>query len=601
MKGPIPQDKIEEVKNRADIVSVISEYVTLKKAGKNFLGLCPFHKEKTASFTVNSDKQIFYCFGCGEGGNVISFMMKAANLTFPEAVRALAEKTGVVIPRREMNREQKAALTKMEQIRKLNEKAAAFFVRDLFLETGSGARSYLRDRGIGDEAVRVFRIGYAPEGWRHLRDLLEREKIPLGLAEQAGLIVQKTGDAPGGYDRFRQRLIFPIEDAGGQVIAFGGRLIGSGEPKYLNSPESPLYVKGRNLYGLSKTKEEIRRSGCAILVEGYFDLISLWNAGIKNVVATLGTALTREQVRLIRRYTLQVVASFDPDEAGRKALVRCLELLLSENVEGKVLMLPEGYDPDDYVRTFGKESFLDRVNDALPMVDYYIDHFIGGNQSLQKDRDTLTAAIALLSRIEDALQRNLFVKRISETLGVDQDLLKREINLMLATGMKPAGEAIRGQNERKIDPVELFLVQLLIEHPEKIPRMVTENVMDYMEDPDLKTMGRMLVERYDIKEFSVPDATALIEGLENERIRTQLLRSLVESPPLDHSVADRVFDDTVHKVKRKWYRQQHGIIRRKLVAAQRSGDQTLCHSLILEKDKLLREERALQSGQGLNE
>jgi DNA primase len=593
LNGPIPQDKIEEIKNRADIVSVISEYVTLKKSGRDFWGLCPFHREKTPSFKVSQDKQMFYCFGCSEGGDVISFLKKVADISYIEAVRQLAQKAGVAIPRPEMTREQKETLTQTEQIRKINERAAAFFMKALLTEAGGAARTYLKSRGIGDEAVKVFRLGYAPEGWRHLRDALEREKIPLALAEQAGLIVQKTDEAGGGYDRFRGRLIFPIEDAGGQIIAFGGRVIGGGEPKYLNSPESPLYVKGRNLYGLNKTKEEIRRSGYTILVEGYFDMIALWNAGIRNVVATLGTALTREQVQLIRRYTLQVVALFDPDEAGRKALARCLELFLTENVEGKAVILPDGYDPDDYVRTFGKESLLERMAEAVPMVDYYIDHFIGGKRSLEKDREALSAAIAFLSRIEDILQRNLFIKRISETLGVDQDLLKREVNRLLATSAKTPADPIGRGNAGRIDPVELSLLQLLIEYPDKIPRMVNENTMDYMEDPDLKTLGGLLVERYDSTGLRAPDAAALIERLDNERVRTQILKKLIESPPLDQAVSDRFFYDTVHKIKQKWYRRQHGIIRRKLVSAQRLGDHALCDSLMVEKEKLLREEQAL--------
>lgn len=598
MNGPIPQDKIEEIKNRADIVSVISDYVTLKKAGRDFWGLCPFHREKTPSFKVSQERQMFYCFGCSEGGDVISFVKKVADISYIEAVRQLARKAGVALPRPEMTPEQKETLTQTEQIRKVNERAAAFFMRVLFTEAGGDARTYLKSRGIGDEAVKVFRLGYAREGWRYLRDALESEKIPLALAEQAGLIVQKT-DEGGGYDRFRGRLIFPIEDAGGQVIAFGGRVIGDGEPKYLNSPESPLYVKGRNLYGLNKTKEEIRRSGYAILVEGYFDLIALWNAGIRNVVATLGTALTREQVQLIRRYTSQVVALFDPDDAGRKALARCLELFLGENVEGKAVILPEGYDPDDYVRTFGKESLLERMAEAVSMVDYYIDTFIGGRRSLEKDREALSAAIALLSRIEDVLQRNLFVKRIAETLGVDQDLLKREVNRLLATSAKTPAEPIRGGNAGRIDPVELSLLQLLIEYPDKIPRMVNENIMDYMEDPDLKILGGLLLERYDSTGLRAPDAAALIERLDNERVRTQILKRLIETPPLDQAIAERVFSDTVHKIKRKWYRRQHGIIRRKLVAAQRLGDHALCDSLMVEKEKLLREERKLTGDQGM--
>jgi len=283
--------KIEEIKSRIDIIELASEYLTLKKAGRNFTGLCPFHQEKTPSFTVNREKQIFYCFGCGEGGNAITLLMKIANMTFPEAVKALAEKAGVVLPLRSVNKDGSQKDSLREEITNLNLRAAQQFSRNLFSPAGKVAREYLQGRGVSDETIKQFRLGLAPDTWRSLTDYIEGSGSSLKLAEQAGLIV--SGKEGSFYDRFRGRLIFPIENVFGEIVAFGGRVMEKGEPKYLNSPESPVYIKGKNLYGLNKAKEEIRKKGFALIVEGYFDLISLWNAGIGNVVATLGTALTQ--------------------------------------------------------------------------------------------------------------------------------------------------------------------------------------------------------------------------------------------------------------------------------------------------------------------
>jgi DNA primase len=286
--------KIEEIKSRVDIVELVSEYVTLKKAGRNYSGLCPFHQEKTGSFTVNREKQIFYCFGCGQGGNAITFLMKIANKTFPEAIKDLAEKTGVVLPTRLTSSEDRKNDTIRECIASLNLGAAQQFARNLYSPAGKVARDYLQNRGITEETVKQFRLGYVPDTWRSLTDYIEGGGTSLKLAEQGGLII--AGKEGSYYDRFRGRLMFPIENVFGEIVAFGGRILEKGEPKYLNSPESPVYIKGRNLYGLYKTKEEIRKKGFALIVEGYFDLISLWNAGIGNVVATLGTALTRDHL-----------------------------------------------------------------------------------------------------------------------------------------------------------------------------------------------------------------------------------------------------------------------------------------------------------------
>ncbi len=491
MKGSIPEDKIEEVRRRTDIVSLIGEYVTLKKAGKNFLGLCPFHREKTPSFTVSPDKQMFYCFGCSEGGNVFSFLMKLNHLTFPEAVRHLAGKVGVVIPERSMSPEEKDRYTLGEQIRRVNGLAAEYFVRALQSPEGEGAREYLRKRGIEAEAISTFRIGLAPEGWRHLLDFLDKKGIPPKLVEQAGLAIPRAGEGERGhYDRFRGRLMIPIEDVDGHVIAFGGRVMGAGEPKYMNSPESPVYTKGNNLFGLSRTREAIRQAGFSLLVEGYFDLIALWGAGIQNVVATLGTALTRAQVDLLRRYAPRVAAVFDPDEAGRKALARSLELFLAGNVHAKAVILPDGHDPDDFVRTRGREKMEELVARAVPMVDYYIEEILGGRGTLEEDRDKLREAVAFICRIEDAVERNLFIKKVAEKLncrsgGPEGGGPARPFPCAGAAGRADAKEIRPGT-----DHLELGLIHMMLEYPASDPGGGRVRGVDLFHDGRVEVAGR---------------------------------------------------------------------------------------------------------------
>jgi DNA primase len=591
LKGSIPEDKIEEVRRRIDIVSLIGEYVTLKKAGRNFLGLCPFHREKTPSFTVSPDKQMFYCFGCSEGGNAVSFLMKLNHLTFPEAVRHLAGKTGIVIPDRPLSREERERSTLGEQIRRVNGLAADHFVRTLQSPAGEGAREYLRKRGIEAESISMFRIGLAPEGWRKLLDFLDHEGVSAKLVEQAGLAVARGGER-GFYDRFRGRLMIPIEDVDGRVIAFGGRVMGVGEPKYMNSPESAVYTKGNNLYGLSRTREAIRQAGFAILVEGYFDLIALWGAGIRNVVATLGTALTRSQVDLLRRYTPRVVAVFDPDEAGRKALARSLELFLAGNIHAKAVILPDGHDPDDFVRTRGREKMDELLARAVPMVDYYIEEIIGGRRSLEEDRDKLREAIAFISRIGEAVERNLFIKKVSETLNVDQDVLKAEVFRVLTHAVPPAAP-LKKRAVREPDPLELSLVHMMIESPDRIPAVAASGVLACFTTEELRSLAEGLLKAFEKEGGAIPDISPLVNGLEEGPVKARLLDLLMRESPYQAEWMDRLIADTIRKIQRKWYKERHRMLKGKIVKAEESGDRMMCDVLLREKERLMREEEGL--------
>ena len=582
-------NKIEEIKSRVDIVELISQYLTLKKAGRNYLGLCPFHQEKSPSFTVNRDKQIFYCFGCGEGGNAITFLMKIADKTFPEAIKDLAEKAGVVLPPMISSKESRQKDSLKESIIDLNLRAAQYFSSTLYAPAGKVAREYLQKRSISDGTIKQFRLGYVPDSWRSLADHLERSGLSLKLAEQAGLVV--AGKEGSFYDRFRGRLIFPIENIFGEVVAFGGRILDKGEPKYLNSPESPVYIKGKNLYGLVKAKEEIRKQGFALIVEGYFDLISLWNADIGNAVATLGTALTREHLELLRRYTTEVVALFDPDEAGRKALDRSLELFLSMRMRGRALILPENCDPDDYIKKYGKNKLEELISQAPTISDYYIDHVLSGGHTFEDKREMVKTALEFIDKIDDEIEKNLFIRRIAEKSGITQELLKKEIH-------KKGGHASPKTGDKKqnikvnIDPVEVHLLMLLLEYPQKAVPVENEKVLDYFLHNELKALGEKIIEAYN-RSGSV-DINAILPADSDRPLLEKIYQLRIDEAPTDDKTMEKDFTGTVRKIKEKWYKDQHRQLKLRLAQAQASGDQDLSNKLLYEKENILMKERELR-------
>ncbi|MBI5807864.1 MAG: DNA primase, partial [Ignavibacteriales bacterium] len=364
----IPEKQIDEIRNASDIVDIISGFIQLKKRGKNFIGLCPFHQEKTPSFTVSEEKQIYHCFGCGAGGNVFKFLMDYKNISFVEAVEEIAEHVGIKIQYDSAPSEQQ---NELEVFYEINLLAARFFSDQLLKsENGESAREYLKNRGIKLQTQKIFGIGFAPFSRESFLNLAKENKIDLQKAKQLGLI--DTNDKGEYYDKFRGRIIFPIFSPNGRVIAFGGRIF-SGETnaaKYLNSPESPVYSKRKSLYGLFHSKDEIRKLDRAILVEGYMDLISLYQAGVKNVVASSGTSLTDEQVQLLSRFTKNVLVLFDADSAGEKAALRSIEILLKQNFEVKIISLPKGEDPDSFINKFGKEQFEEEISRAQNFFEY---------------------------------------------------------------------------------------------------------------------------------------------------------------------------------------------------------------------------------------
>lgn len=423
LKGDHPE-LIQEIKDKNDIGAVISEYVTLKRSGRSLLGLCPFHSEKTPSFNVNLTKQFFYCFGCGTGGDVFSFIMRMENLDFIDAARRLADRAGIPWPEIQQTSEDDR---KREISYKLNKLAAAFFSQCLVkTEPGNRARRYLEKRGISPESWQRFNLGYAPSSWHGLTEILRKKEIPLELAASLGLI----GFGENGYyDRFRDRIMFPIMDPKGNVIGFGGRVFEDGQPKYLNSPETALFHKGNFLYGLNLAKDSIRKKQQTIVVEGYFDVIQAHQGGFTQTVASLGTALTKEQTKMLKRYAEEAVLAYDADSAGQNATIRGMEILQEGGLQVRILKMPSGHDPDSFIKEKGGPQFDLLLVKALNLTDFKISLALR-NHDLNTPEGRFSAVKAVLPQIaalESSIGREFYLRQLSREIGISESAILAEL------------------------------------------------------------------------------------------------------------------------------------------------------------------------------
>lgn len=424
----IPENKIDEIRFATDIHELISGYVTLRKKGQNFFSLCPFHNEKSPSFSVNTDKQIFHCFGCGAGGNVFTFLMRSEGLGFPETVKMLAQRAGIAIDWEEQDQE---SVKQNEALFHILEFAAKWYEELLHDSVGAEVKNYIKKRGLSDEIATQFGLGFAPASWDELLKHAKKTLNSVDLLHEAGLCLKKeNGDF---YDRFRNRLIFPIKNLSGRVTGFGGRILQDDPkaPKYLNSPETPVYEKSKTLYGLFDTRDEIRRKGVAIFVEGYMDLLSLYANGIKNVVATSGTALTQEQAALIHRYTRKVTLMYDSDNAGSAATIRGADVLLENGLDVTVANLPEGEDPDSFVRKYGEEAVASFLTDAVPLFQYKVARV--SSLTPEYKRAAIQGVIQSLAKINDRIQRGIYVSQVSAGLNIPEKDIWSEIESLART------------------------------------------------------------------------------------------------------------------------------------------------------------------------
>ncbi|MDQ3212692.1 MAG: DNA primase [Acidobacteriota bacterium] len=423
-----PASFIADLKSHADIVQVVQERVALRRAGVAWKGLCPFHGEKTPSFQVNGDKGVFHCFGCGVGGDVIKFVELYDKVTFPEAVRQIASRVGMTVPEAEDSREEGNTERDRESLLKVHELAAAWFREQLASPAGVAARRQLQDRGLTADTIEQIGAGYAPPSREALKARLVKDGFPMPLLLRTGLLVQR--DEGTVLDRFRNRLIIPIHRDNGAIVAFGGRAMDGGQqPKYLNSPETPIYVKGRTLYGLHLSKSSIARAKHAVMVEGYFDFAQAFQAGITNVVASSGTALTQAQAKLLKRFASKVVLSFDPDAAGQGAAARSSELLVAEGFQVNVAVLPAGDDPDNFIRKAGGAAYQEKLRGSRQYLEYLLDRASAGHDFSKDDsrREFLTAMLAVAARIPDAAARDQFADRLAHKARITEEVIRAEI------------------------------------------------------------------------------------------------------------------------------------------------------------------------------
>ncbi|HVO74048.1 MAG TPA: DNA primase [Ignavibacteriaceae bacterium] len=538
----IPEHKIEEIRQSINIVDVISPFVQLRKRGRNYLGLCPFHTEKTPSFTVSEEKQIFHCFGCHTGGNVFKFLMEYEKISFLEAVQELAAQAGIALEADEWKTEKQS---EQEVLYDINTEAARYFLNNL-LNTAEGeiAAAYFRKRNIKLQTMRAFGLGYALNGWDKFVEFAKEKRIDLDKALQLGLIIK--GNDGRLHDRFSSRIIFPIFSPNGRVVAFAGRLMEEreGSAKYLNSPESSVYHKGSILYGLSHAKDEIRKLDKAILVEGYMDLISLYQSGVKNAVAVSGTALTEEQIQLLSRYTKNVVLLFDADTAGIKASMRSIELLLKKEMEIKIVSLPSGEDPDSFVNKFGREKFEELIKHAENFLEYQTEYF--QSQGLFDDPAKAAEAIRDLVKpaalISDELKRNLLIKSIAKKFNLREMLLEAELEKILKATVKTAdaenkriSEAREIRQSHAIDkniPPEIYnlekeLIKLLLEGSNEVNQFIMQHL-----DPEefCQESHRKLIEiiNKNIRENSKVIAGSLIDKIQDENLKAYILEITFE-------------------------------------------------------------------------
>ena len=566
----IPEEVIESIKQQNDIVDIISEDVRLKKSGRNYMGLCPFHNDKSPSFSVSSEKQIYKCFSCGEAGNVLTFIMKYKKLTFVEAAKYLADKAN--IPLEMHNQENSKVSRKKELLYKINVEAARYYFANL--QNNKTAKEYFLKRGIKEETIKRFGLGYSHDSWHGVMNYLRTKGYRNDLLLEAGLVSQneKTGNV---YDKFRNRVMFPVFDVRGKVIGFGGRVLDDSKPKYLNSPETMIFQKGINLYGLNFAIKNRLQEDYIIIVEGYMDLIALHQYGITNTAASLGTALTTNQVRLLKRYVNKVIISYDADLAGQTATLRGLEILRSAGLDVKVLTVPEGKDPDEFVRNNGKEAFLRLAKDALPLIEYKIKRAAQGinlknGNELIKYGEKFAEILADLNPIE----KDVYIKKISEETSIKEQALYDLLSQVITKNQK---------DDNFVNKKEYFGTKLYVEPGYLKAERALLNLMlrdkFYEELKDSIKLGDFVIESHNKiyslilqgKSEDTINITSYVESRCDDVESSKELTKIKEHEILDFSDKDRLINDYLKQVKDYKLKLQIDELKRKQNRFEKEG------------------------------
>lgn len=583
---------LKEVRERNDIVSVVGDYVALRKAGTSYKGLCPFHAEKSPSFHVHADRQFFYCFGCQTGGDVISFVREINGYSFTEAVRHLAERAALPVPeprafeRDPSRRAGQASREARDNFYEVNRIAQRFFTDTIDTMEGAACRDYLRGRGIERETATRFGLGLAPDRWDGLVTALAREGVDLRVAESLGLVVKKTS-GQGYYDRFRNRLMFPIRSVAGEVLGFSGRTLGQDPEtaKYVNSPDSPIYQKGDTVFGLNEARQAMRKANRALIVEGNVDLVSLSQAGLAEVIAPLGTALTASQCRLLKRFVPQVVALYDGDGAGREAAKKAAALALSEGLALLVASLPDKEDPDSFVRKFGRGELDALIAKARPAWEFLAAQAITETRALdsvQGARLAIERLAPVLAELPSPEERTLFERQLAETLRVDEKLVADIARgaQRRTPGPREAAPEVAKPVEVPLPMSDLKLLELLVLVPTARALYVGRDIEGLLADARTKGIAEQLVEI----EGGLSEALAVLPA---GAARDQLMRRLSEAPPIPDGVG--AFEKLVMVLRRESVERKIDAIRRDERQAWLSKDEEMALSLSLQKTKLERQ------------
>ncbi|MCZ6906171.1 MAG: DNA primase [Deltaproteobacteria bacterium] len=586
----ISDEKIREIRERASIVEVISDYLTLKKVGSNYLGLCPFHAEKTPSFTSNEEKGIFHCFGCGAGGNVFNFLMQYDHLNFPEAVERVGRRYGIVIQRVEGSLARREGERK-EGLYRLNEWAAAYFQKALYKhpERDRVAR-YLKARGVEEQIARRFALGYAPSGGYRLASSVQKEGLSMSDAVRLGLLSDKGQGRYG--ERFFGRLMFPIMDPAGKVVGFGGRVIDEGLPKYLNSAETPLFHKSAQVYGLFQAKESIRAVDRVVVVEGYLDVLALAQSGISYAVATLGTSLTPDHVRILRRYTKNVIALFDGDEAGRKAAARSFEIFVEGGLLGQAAFLPDGEDPDSFVRSRGKESLEAVIDQAIPLADYFLTWLEGQYGKSLEDKSRIAQEISrVLTKVRNPFEVDLLIRRAADLLGIREELLRQPP--VSSRGVSTPHRDRPGQDltgRVREDLAESSLVTLMLCFPSLLARVGEVAEIDRLVSSKWRGIVRGILSEW--RERGKVDVAHLTQSFPPEQA-AEVAALALQGETIGEDEGDRMAEDCLFYLKRKYLKGLEEDLRKAIRVAEERKDDKDKRERMIEWQEVVRRKQHL--------
>ena len=582
----ISQEVIEQVRQTADILDIISGVVNLKKRGQNYFGLCPFHNEKTPSFSVAPAKEIYHCFGCNAGGNVFHFLMEYEKMTFVEAVKNLGDRYGIEVKLGDDDRNQE----ELKRLRDFQSSALRFYENLLSSAEGKSVTKYLQGRGLSKDIIKDFQLGFAPDSWDRLLKLARKNGIPGKIMDKSGLF---TRTEKGVFDRFRNRLMFPIHNPGGQVIAFGGRAMDEKDPaKYMNSPETVLYSKSRVFYGLNKTQKAIRKAGTSILVEGYMDFLQLYQAGITNVLAVAGTAFTENHVHQVRKLTRKIILMYDGDNAGREASVRTGYLLLRGGIEPLIVSVPDGLDPDDWVRQDGAEAINKKIKTAQPLITYHIQRSSVNKMSPVERSGFIRGMITEVVGIQDNIFRNEIFRSISDEMQINErDLLavadkehRRRRMRSTKSDAKSNVPLFSSQGEK----AQLELVKLLAGEDLTVRQKIRDTViLDYFTSPVLKKLAEFFFSQYEVVDYG-----AVLQNFETKDEQETVAEILLDlSVPEE---VDRTIDDCINSLKAGPFRKKIESARMKLREKERSGEDV--SDLLMEISELRKELNSLTAG-----